>query len=440
MLFEVKEGIWFDNLSAAIHKGTPGARSLTGVSSSEEMAQRRGPGWRPTLIYLSATDCNLRCKYCYADCGTYGMKSSNKVFSFEDYVESYERMRDIFGGVSTLSFFGGEPLLGFAEIRRFVEYLHERYPREELPELSINTNSTIAGGAVLDFLRKYDFIIGTSIDGPRDVHDENRIDAAGGGTYDRVLRNIDRFTDRDIHVFVQYTFNKSHLDRYEPGKGMAAQWYRELESLPIENYDMIPVSSEDPRFKLDMHDEESLARYLAFCEESADYYLDRMRDGDISKLPRMFVGLMLRIMTRTLHKDCSAGYSLSITPDRQVFPCHAFASDERFAVSLDELRGEADLLANPWFRSVREADRLKVEKCEKCIARRVCGVWCKALTFGEKGSFDDVLEERCVLMDVYTRRIVRFLVEEYPAHREAIRDKLLAYNRVQMQMRTAYES
>lgn len=419
MLFEVKEGIWFDNLSAIIHKGTPRARSVSDSAAIEGTMNRRGDAWHPSLVYLSTTEQPQRCQYCYADCGAREIQPTAQTFTFEDYMESYHHLHQAFGGVDTVSFFGN-PLSKFSDISRFVEELHRRYPREEWPSFTMNTDSVITDHSVLEFLKKHHFNIGAKIEVVEDVNAQAR-------------RRIDPFTNEDMHVFVQYTLEKAELDSYEPG--LAAKWYAQLENLPIDNYDVIPLGS-----TLKSSDEETEARYLAFCEESADYFLDKLlHDNDISKLPRMFVGLLLRIMTRTLYQDCSAGYSLTVTPDRNVFPCHAFAADDRFAVKLDEIRSENDLLANEWFRRVREADRLKSDKCEKCIAFRVCGVWCKARNFVGEPGFDDLSEERCMLMNVYTRRIVQFLVEQYPAHQEQIQGKLLKYNWEQLQTKSAYE-
>lgn len=443
MLFEVKEGVWFDNLSATIHKGTPGARRA--AAQGWEPEPRRGESWHPTLVFLSSTSSPSACTYCHADCGARSVKTVKPNFTFEDYKDSYERLRQAFGGFDTISFFG-DPLSGFADLRRFVEDLHARLPREELPDFAIHLDPSAVTRTQMDFLEQYGFRIATGI-AQSEQTAEPEADCTLSGAmdrnaYNRVLRGIDRFTDRDIHVFAQYTFDRAQLDRYEPG--LAAEWYSQLENLQIDNYDVIPIGSSISRSRFGATDEaqweEARERYLAFCEESADYYLNRLMEDDISKLPRMFVGLLLRIMTRTLYQDCSAGYSLSVTPDRNVFPCHAFASDERFAVSLDEIHGEEDLLANAWFRGVREAERLHSSKCEKCMALRVCSVWCKAQVFGEQNGFDQALDERCMLMNVYTRRIVQFLVEQYPRQREFIRTKLLAYDRDQLHQKSAYET
>ncbi|OWA34229.1 hypothetical protein B9G55_18085 [Saccharibacillus sp. O16] len=443
MLFEVKEGIWFDNLSATIHRGTPGGRRRK--EPGWEPEPRRGQNWRPTLVYLSASESPSSCRSCHADCGSHPfIQTAKPFFTFADYVESYERLSRVFGGFDTLSFFG-DPLAHFDDLRRFIVHLDTHVPREQWPDLAIHVDPASVTRQQMDVLEHYGFRIAAEIGSLKQTTQEGGrtlTDAMDRNAYNRVLRGIDRFTDRDIHVFAQYTFDRSQLDRYEPG--LAAEWYSRLESLQMDNYDVIPLGSSisRARFGVDEQDqwEEARARYLTFCEESADYYLHKLLEDDIAKLPRMFVGLLLRIMTQTLYPDCSAGYSLSLTPDRKIFPCAAFAADDRFAVPLDELNSPEDLTANPWFRGIQEAERLRSSKCEKCMALRACSVWCKAQALDESSPFDQSMDERCMLMSVYTRRIVQFLVEQYPKQREFIRTKLLAYDRDRLRQKSAYET
>ncbi|BFH61197.1 MULTISPECIES: radical SAM/SPASM domain-containing protein [Paenibacillus] len=441
MLFKIEEGLWFDNEHVAIYKAKelhPDMLKNKNQPSVGDGIEKRREDWRPTLIFLSTTTCNLRCKYCFADCGSFGVINEKKSFSFDDYVQAYTKMYSMFDGISSISFFGGEPLINFKEIRKFVKYLYSTYSKDRIPSLSVNTNATIMNPEIMAFLKEYNFIIGTSVDGPKAAHDSNRIRVNQSGTYDQVIDNLKQIKENDLNIITQYTFTKQHLDLYE--KGMAKEWYEGMESLPINNYDLIPVSTADMRHRIDMKDPETVQKYTDYCEETAEYYLNKILNEDISKVPRMFMGLFLRIMTRTVHRDCSAGYSFSITPDGNVFPCHGFAGNPEFAINMNDLNAEDDFSNNPWFKKVREMNRLKVTKCQDCISKTVCGAWCKALVFNVKGELNDVLEERCLLINTYTRKIVSFLVHEYPNHKEQINRKVIEYNRAQKELEVAYES
>lgn len=434
MLCKVKNGIWFDNESLKIYLGDES--QLPEENSRPEYVDisQKPENWKPTIIYLSATTCNLRCKYCYAHDGTYGVSDGKVQFDLNTYIETFIRVHDIYGGVSNISFFGGEPMINFKEIKKFVLFLYENYPKSEIPKFSINTNSTIISEEIIDFLKKYNFVVGTSIDGPKEIHDKNRISSCAQGTYDTVVKNIQSFSDFNINVLAQFTLSKQHMDLYEASS--VCDWYGTLEKLPIRNYDIIPVSTEDIEYKINLGNE----NYIRYCEETADYYLRKMSDSDISKVPRMFIGLFLRILLKKIHTDCSAGYSLCITPNKEIYPCQSFVQDKRFKVSFEDFHSIADLENNEYFLMAKKSNRMKVEKCKDCISRKVCGAWCKGLTYSLKGSFDDVLEERCVMMRIYTRKIIEFIVEKYPKIRKEVSKKLTEYNKIQEKIGKSYES
>ncbi len=402
MLFEIKEDLWFDNENIKVFRGNKeNKEEFLPIPSKKHVPSVHDEGWKPSIIYIAAASCNLKCKYCYADEGTYGIQSVNRQFSFEDYVSTYTKMWNIHKGVKSISFFGGEPLLNFKEIKKFVEYLYETYEREQLPALSVNTNGTILNAEILEFLNKYHFVIGTSIDGTKEIHDKNRVADYIDSTYEVVTKNIDTLNDKGMRIYVQYTLTKQHLDCYCEGKAM--EWCREMEQLPISTYEIIPVSTCNPKYKLDMEDEETLEKYKKLCNELADYYLYKLKNEEINKVPRMFIGLMIRILMQMEQKECSAGYSLSITPERRVYPCHTFAEYSEYGMNMDDINSLEDIYRNESFTEIKKANRETSDLCNNCIAKKICGVWCKGLQNSLKGSANIPLDERCILMDLYTR-------------------------------------
>lgn len=56
---------------------------------------------------------------------------------------------------------------------------------------ALQTNGTLITDKWAAFFREYQFLIGISVDGPRDIHDERREDSRGQGSFDRVMKGID---------------------------------------------------------------------------------------------------------------------------------------------------------------------------------------------------------------------------------------------------------
>lgn len=136
--------------------------------------------------------CNLRCKYCY-----YLEKS--KLFPNEhntmddetlerfirDYIQSQSMPQVLF------TWHGGEPMLRPLAFYEKVIELQKRYAGGRTIENSLQTNGTLITDEYAEFFAKNGWLIGVSIDGPREYHDAYRRSAGGGPTFDKVMKGID---------------------------------------------------------------------------------------------------------------------------------------------------------------------------------------------------------------------------------------------------------
>ena len=136
--------------------------------------------------------CNLRCKYCY-----YLEKS--KLFPNEhntmddetlerfirDYIQSQSMQEVLF------TWHGGEPMLRPLAFYEKVIELQKRYAGGRIIENSIQTNGTLITDEYAEFFVKNGWLIGVSIDGPKEYHDAYRRSAGGGATFDNVMKGID---------------------------------------------------------------------------------------------------------------------------------------------------------------------------------------------------------------------------------------------------------
>jgi His-Xaa-Ser system radical SAM maturase HxsB len=90
-----------------------------------------------------------------------------------------------------IEFQGGEPTLNWRTLEETVLYakeVNQKY-RKRL-EFVVCTNLVRVTRQQLSFFKKHGILISTSIDGPRELHDKNRILRNGNGTYDAVIKNL----------------------------------------------------------------------------------------------------------------------------------------------------------------------------------------------------------------------------------------------------------
>jgi uncharacterized protein len=85
---------------------------------------------------------------------------------------------------------GGEPtLLGIDFFRRVID-LQRRFAALKTITNSLQTNGTLLTDNWCDFLKKNNFMVGISLDGPQEIHDLYRRDRKGNGSFDRVMRGV----------------------------------------------------------------------------------------------------------------------------------------------------------------------------------------------------------------------------------------------------------
>jgi uncharacterized protein len=158
--------------------------------------------------------CNLACSYCFfldkeeLYPGS-GFRMSDELL--ERYVE--QLIASHTADTVTFAWQGGEPtLMGLDFFRRAVE-LQERHKRPGMTvENTLQTNGTRLDDDWCAFLAEHGFLIGISLDGPRELHDGYRVDKGGHGTFDQVMRGLRLLQRHGVEHNVLTTVNRLNGD------------------------------------------------------------------------------------------------------------------------------------------------------------------------------------------------------------------------------------
>lgn len=113
----------------------------------------------------------------------------------------------------TVAWQGGEPtLMGIDFYRRAIE-LQEKYRKPGMAfENTMQTNGTLLDDEWCRFFKENSFLIGISIDGPRELHNAYRVDKKGEGTFDRVMQGLYLLQKHDVEYNVLTTVNRVNAD------------------------------------------------------------------------------------------------------------------------------------------------------------------------------------------------------------------------------------
>ena len=136
--------------------------------------------------------CNLDCSYCFFP-SKEELYPGSPFRMTDDLLSEYLRqlLRSHRTPEVTVAWQGGEPtLMGLAFFRRAVHLVDELRRPDQVVEHTIQTNATLIDDEWAAFLAERDFLVGVSIDGPRELHDAYRVDKGGKPTFDRVMAGL----------------------------------------------------------------------------------------------------------------------------------------------------------------------------------------------------------------------------------------------------------
>ncbi|MGD9140363.1 MAG: anaerobic sulfatase maturase [bacterium] len=191
--------------------------------------------------------CNLRCEYCFYLEKEALFPDGEKYRMSDEVLEAYIRKniasQDPRVPEILFAWQGGEPtMLGVDFFRKAVDLERKYAPRGKAIVNTFQTNGTLLNDEWCRFLKTNNFLIGLSLDGPREIHDRYRVDRSGGPTFDRVMRGLDLLKRHGVDFNVLACVN-------EESSGRPRDVYRFLKGEGVKFIQFIPIVERlpDPR-------------------------------------------------------------------------------------------------------------------------------------------------------------------------------------------------
>lgn len=176
---------------------------------------RNAPSYFHVLAKPTGAICNLDCKYCFF-LSKETLYPDSRFRMGDDVLEAYVRQLIESQKASHIdvAWQGGEPtLMGLDFFRRAIE-LVKKYARPGMTfEHTIQTNGTLLNDAWCEFLRDNDFLVGLSMDGPKELHDVYRVDKLGHPTFDKVMRAARLMQRHKVEFNILCTVHAGNVER-----------------------------------------------------------------------------------------------------------------------------------------------------------------------------------------------------------------------------------
>jgi len=308
-------------------------------------------------------------------------------------------------GAINFAFQGGEPTLAGIDFFRMVIELQEKHNKNGIAITnSIQTNGMHLNDEWAKFLSEHKFLVGISLDGPKDIHDLNRIDIQGKGTFNTVMKSIKLLERYNIEFNVLIVINRA-VERY-PKKiyeFFKRNGLRYLQFIPC----LDPLGDKHGANKYSLSPE----GYGNFLKKLFDLWYEDLTKGQGISI-RYFDNLVQMLMGMPSEACGMMGRCYCqnvIEADGSVYPCDFYVIDQWKLGNInvegfDEIHNNA--VVNRFIKDSLHVD----DKCRNCKWVRICRGGCKrnrsVLSDGKLG-----INEFCEGYSVFFEYVVSRLVE-----------------------------
>jgi uncharacterized protein len=333
-------------------------------------------------------DCNLRCKYCFADEGAY--KGNREFMSEEVAFKAIDFLIKNSGDrkILEIDFFGGEPLMNFEVVKNTVLYAKTESEKVSKKFLfTITTNGMLLKGEIADFLnREMDNVV-LSLDGRKEVHDNVRVTANNKGSYDLVIENIKNFVKNrgNKSYYVRGTFTAKNLD-----------FSKDVMFINDNGFDIISLEPVVLPETSDLYiGKDKTEQINKEYEVLAKEYLKRKKEGKPFNFFHFNIDLEGGPCINKRVNACGAGNEyFSITPNGNIYPCHQFADNPKLCMGT-----VFEGIINQDTRNIfKNSSLFTKEKCKDCFAKFHCSGGCSANNYNFNGDIDKPYEMTCEMM------------------------------------------
>lgn len=167
------------------------------------------------MMKPASSNCNLRCRYCFYldECENREIPSYG-IMKEEVLEEVVRKALEAAEETCTFGFQGGEPTLaGLPFFQKFIEYT-KKYKRPGVRlYFALQTNGTLLDEDWAAFLAENHFLVGISLDGTGEIHDRNRSEKNGKGTFRKILKNAHMLQKKGVEVNILCVLTKQSARR-----------------------------------------------------------------------------------------------------------------------------------------------------------------------------------------------------------------------------------
>lgn len=381
------------------------------ITNSENVSIEQPDSELLSLLILDTTNkCNLACKYCFVSATEEGifMPIDTAINALKLALNHPQCAQTL-----TIEFSGGEPMLNFDLIEKFVP-IAEKMAEDRGKNLTftIQTNGTMLNKKNMDYLLQHRFNVGISIDGMEEIHDKNRVFANGNGSLGVIRKNIRRFMELGGNVSILAVIS-------------SVEQYDSILQFALENGIKDIRTNLVTQIGRAMGKEEFAIEYkkLAdkFVEVSKRILRGELKINDATLTFYLWNLLMLQ-PHMCFRSPCGAAKNqISVTAFGEVYPCQSWRNVKDIPMgNVNEENNLENMISkSKRAKELRERNVRDIEPCKKCEWKMFCGV-CPREVYSCKGNIYDKIPQ-CI----FQNNVFEALIWEFGKNQEGIRKYLI---------------
>lgn len=334
-----------------------------------------------------AHDCNLACKYCFAEEGEYHGRRA--LMSFEVGKKALDFLVQNSGNRVNLEvdFFGGEPTMNWQVVKDLVEYgrsLEEPFHKKF--RFTLTTNGVLLNDEIMEFANREMANIVLSIDGRKEVNDKMRPFRGGQGSYDTIISKFLKVAEsrNQMNYYVRGTYTHNNLDFSKDVLHLADLGFKQISVEPV-------VAKQEDWYAIKEDDIPALKKEY---DSLAVEMVKRRKEGKGFNFFHFMIDLEGGPCVAKRLSGCGSGTEyLAVTPWGDFYPCHQFVGQDEFLLGNVE-EGITNTKIRDEFKCCNVYAK---DKCKKCFAKFYCSGGCAANSYNFHGNINNAYDIGCEL-------------------------------------------
>ncbi len=332
-------------------------------------------------------DCNLACRYCFAEEGEY--HGQRALMSLEVGKRALDFLVENSGNRRNLEvdFFGGEPLMNWDVVKALVEYGRElEKTHDKKFRFTLTTNGVLLNDEILSYVNKEMGNLVLSIDGRKEVHDHMRPFCNGKGSYDLIVPKFQKAAAgrNQTNYYVRGTYTHENTDFSEDVLHLADLGFEQISVEPV-------VAPKEAPYALT---EEDLPTLYEQYDRLAAEIVRRRKNGEFINFFHFMIDLEGGPCVAKRLSGCGSGTEyLAVTPWGDLYPCHQFVGQEQFLMG-----NLKDGIVNKDLQDqFKRCNVYAKPACQDCFAKFYCSGGCAANAWNFDGDITGNYEIGCKL-------------------------------------------